>query len=53
MSGKAARIVLSEKQDEILQSMIRSRTLSQRLAQGPVSFCGRLSVNRMKTLPRR
>jgi len=33
MSGKAARIVLSEKQDEILQSMIRSRTLSQRLAQ--------------------
>ena len=33
MSGKAARIVLSEKQDEILQSMIRSTTLSQRLVQ--------------------
>lgn len=33
MSGKAARIVLSEKQKEILQSMIRSTTLSQRLVQ--------------------
>ncbi len=33
MSGKAARIVLSEKQEEILQSMIRSTTLSQRLVQ--------------------
>ena len=33
MSGKAARIVLSEKQEQILQSMIRSPTLSQRLVQ--------------------
>jgi len=33
MSGKAARIVLSEKQEEILQSMIRSTTLPQRLVQ--------------------
>jgi transposase len=33
MSGKAARIVLSEKQDEILQSMTRSTTLSRRLVQ--------------------
>lgn len=33
MSGKAARIVLSEKQEEILQSMTRSTTLSQRLVQ--------------------
>jgi hypothetical protein len=33
MSGKVARIVLSEKQDEILQSMTRSTTLSWRLVQ--------------------
>jgi len=33
MSGKAARIVLSEKQEEILQVMIRSTTLSHRLVQ--------------------
>jgi transposase len=33
MSGKAARIVLSEKQQKILQQMIRSTTLSQRLVQ--------------------
>ncbi|MCP4858786.1 MAG: helix-turn-helix domain-containing protein, partial [Fuerstiella sp.] len=33
MSVKAARIVLSEKQEEILQSMIHSTTLSQRLVQ--------------------
>ena len=33
MSGKAARIVLSEEQQEILQQMIRSTTLSQRLVQ--------------------
>lgn len=33
MSGKAARIVLSEKQQEILQQMIRSTTLSRRLVQ--------------------
>lgn len=33
MSGKAARIVLSERQQEILQQMIRSTTLSRRLVQ--------------------
>ena len=33
MSGKAARIVLSEKQQEILQQMIRSTTLSRCLVQ--------------------
>ena len=33
MSGKAARIVLSEKQQKILQQMIRSTTLSRRLVQ--------------------
>lgn len=33
MSGKAARIVLSEKQQEILQQIIRATTLSQRLLQ--------------------
>ena len=33
MSGKAARIMISEKQAQILQSMTRSTTLSQRLVQ--------------------
>lgn len=33
MSGKAARIVLSEKQQKILQQIIRATTLSQRLLQ--------------------
>ena len=33
MSGKAARIMISEKQEEILQTMTRSTTLSQRLVQ--------------------
>ena len=33
MSGKAARFVLSEKQESVLQIMVQSTTVSQRLAQ--------------------